>query len=131
MTLTYEDVIQQTENMVNDQEGQKLARRHGLQILNVTWEATARFKGSAVGPNISDMTLQVQRQVPGTGRYELSCLPVIRYPNFSDLSADIAPDHLFVLVGNQKGSTLEKITLRQFLGDLRPSLHDPQSWKGQ
>jgi hypothetical protein len=131
MTQTYADVVRQTESMVSDQESQQLARRHGLQILNLTWEDTARFKGSAVGPNISDMTIQVQRQVPGTDRYELTCMPVIRYPNFSDLSADIAPDHFFVLVGNENGLPLEKITLRQLLGDLRRYLHDARSWKGE
>jgi hypothetical protein len=130
MTQTYEDVIRQTENMVQDQESQQIARQHGMQILNLTWEDTARFKGSAVGPNISDMTIQVQRLVSGTDRYELTCMPVIRYPNFTDLSADIAPDNFYVLVGNEKGLPLEKITLRQLLGDLRHHLHDPCSWKG-
>src|ERR1700680_3905690 len=109
--------------MVNARDSQKLARRHALQILNLTWEDTARYKGSAVGPNISDMTIQVQRPVPGGDRYELTCMPVIRYPNFSDLSADIVPEHFFVLVGNEKGSPLEKVTLRQFLSDLRRYLH--------
>jgi hypothetical protein len=131
MPQSYEDVIRQTESMVHDRNSQQLARRHGLQILNVTWEDTGRFKGSAVGPNISDMTIQVQRQAPGTGRYELTCMPVIRYPNFADLSADIAPDHFHVLVGNEKGRPLEKITLRQLLGDLRRFLHDPRSWEGE
>jgi len=131
MTETYEDVIRLTESMVSDQESQQLARKHGLQILNVTWEDTARFKDSAVGPNISDMTIQVQRLVAGTDRYELTCMPVIRYPNFADLSADIAPDHFFVLVGNEQGQPLKKLNLRQLLGDLRRHLHDPNSWKGK
>jgi hypothetical protein len=62
-------VIRLTEGMVSDQEAQRLAREYGLRILNLTWEDTARFKGSAVGPNISDMTIQIQRAVPGTDRY--------------------------------------------------------------
>ena len=103
MSQSYEDVIRQTEGMVHDRDSQQLARRHGLHILNVTWEDTGRYKGSAVGPNISDMTIQVQRQAPGSDRYELTCMPVIRYPNFADLSADISPDHFHVLVGNEKG----------------------------
>jgi hypothetical protein len=131
MTQTYEDVIHQTEHMVQDRESQQIARRHRLQILNVTWEDTARYKDSAVGPNISDMTIQVQRPVPGTDHYQLTCMPVIRYPNFADFSADIAPDHFYVLVGNEKGQPLEKITLRQLLSDLRRYLHDPRSWKGK
>ena len=124
MTETYADVIRLTEGMVGDQEGQQLARKHGLQILNVTWEDTARFKGSAVGPNISDMTIQVQRAVPGTDRYELTCTPILRYPNFADLSADISPDRFYVLVGKERGCPLEKITLRQLLGDARPQVQD-------
>lgn len=62
MSDNYEDVIRLTESMVNDKESQKLARDHGLQILNITWEDTGRYKGSAVGPNITDMTIQVQRR---------------------------------------------------------------------
>ena len=130
MAETYEDVIRLTENMVRDAESQKLARSQGLQILNVTWEDTGRFKGSAVGPNISDMTIQVQRRLPGSDRFDLTCMPVIRYPNFSDITGDISPDKFFVLIGNEKGHPLEKISLRQLLGNLRSYLHNPQSWKG-
>src|SRR5262245_40430178 len=119
MIETYEDVIRRTESVVSDRHSQELAQQHGLQIVNVTWEDTARFKGSAVGPNISDMTIQVQRLVAGTDHYELTCMPVIRYPNFADLSADIAPDHFFLLVGNEQGQPPEKVSLRQLLGDLR------------
>jgi hypothetical protein len=76
------------------------------------------------------MTIQVQHQIPGREDYELSCMPVIRYPNFSDISGDISPDEFFLLVGNEKGQPLEKITLRELLGNLKPCLHDPNSWKG-
>ncbi len=107
-----------------------MAQKHGLHVLDVTWEDTARFDFSAVGPNISDMTIQVQHQIPGREDYELSCMPVIRYPNFSDISGDISPDEFFLLVGNEKGQPLEKITLRELLGNLRTYLHDPDSWKG-
>jgi hypothetical protein len=130
MPQTYEDVIRLTENMVNDKKSQQLARDQGLQVLNVTWEDTGRFKDSAVGPNISDMTIQVQRRLPGSDRFDLTCMPVIRYPNFSDITGDISPDKFFVLVGNEKGQPLEKISLRQLLGIPRSYLHDPQSWKG-
>jgi hypothetical protein len=48
-----------------------------LQILNLTWEDTARFKGSAVGPNISDMTIQVRDMLilPRVPRVAPSALP--------------------------------------------------------
>jgi hypothetical protein len=130
MPNTYEDVIRQTENMVHDRNSQQFAHSQGLQILNVTWEDTGRYKGSAVGPNISDMTIQVQRRLPDADRFELTCMPVIRYPNFSDISADISADQFFVLVGNEKGRPLEKISLRQLLSNPRNYLHERQSWKG-
>ena len=127
---SYSLVIKKTTDMVRDKAVQRLAEEHGLHVLDVTWEDTARFDFSAVGPNISDMTIQVQHQIPGREDYGLSCMPVIRYPNFSDISGDIYPDEFFLLVGNEKGQPLETITLRELLGNLRSYLHDPNSWKG-
>jgi hypothetical protein len=129
-TGTYSDVIKKTTGMVGSKEVRRLAKQHGLHVLDVTWEDSARFDSSAVGPNISDMTIQVQHQLPGRDDYELSCMPVIRYPNFTDLSGDISLDQFFLLVGNEKGQTLEKITLRELLGNLRSYLHDAKCWKG-
>lgn len=123
--------IQRTARMVKDRSVQKLATEYGLQVLDLTWEDTGRFKGSAVGPNISDMTIQVQHQPPGTDRWELTCMPVIRPPNFSDITGDISPDLFFVLVGNEDGQRLQKISLRELLNDLRKHLSRPDSWKGE
>ncbi|MDQ7824884.1 MAG: hypothetical protein RDV48_18945 [Candidatus Eremiobacteraeota bacterium] len=127
----YQSVIQQCASMVGNGEAQKLAQRHGLQILNVTWEDTGRYKGSSVGPNISDMTIQVQQQDPSTQQYQLTCMPVIRYPNFEDKSGDISPDSFYLLVGNQKGLPLKKVTLSNFLKNIRQYLTDSKSWKGK
>ena len=126
----YHEVIQKTAVMVSDGNAQALAQKHGLQILNVTWEDTGRYKGSSVGPNISDMTIQVQQQDPVTRRYNLSCMPVIRYPNFEDLSADISPDKFYIIVGNEKGKSLKKITLKDYLQNVRKYMSVPGSWKG-
>ena len=126
----YSQVIKKTVDMVHDKAIQRLAEKHGLRVLNVTWEDTGRFDFSSVGPNISDMTIQVQHRIPGREDFELSCMPVIRYPNFADVSGDISPDEFFLLVGNEKGQPLDKITLRELLGNLRTYLHDTQSWKG-
>lgn len=123
--------IQRTARMVKDRSVQNLAAEHGLQVLDLTWEDTGRFKGSAVGPNISDMTIQVQHQPPGTDRWELTCMPVIRPPNFADITGDISPDLFFVLVGNENGQRLQKISLRELLHDLRRHLSRPDSWKGE
>jgi hypothetical protein len=127
----YAEVIAKTTGMVRDEAVQGLAQQNGLHVLDVTWEDTARFDNSAVGPNISDMTIQVQHKLANSDEYELSCMPVIRYPNFSDLSGDISPDEFFLLVGNEKEQPLEKITLRELLGNLRAYLADASSWKGE
>lgn len=127
----YIEAIQRTEAMTFDETAIRLAAAHGLDIINVAWEDTGRYKGSSVGPNISDVTIQVMYQQGGREDYQLSLMPVIRYPNFSDLSADIAPDQFFLLVGNEKGQALHKISLRQFLENPRQYLHDPSSWPGR
>jgi hypothetical protein len=121
----YSEVISETASMVSDGSAQKMARSHGLQILNVTWEDTGRYKGSAVGPNISDMTLQIQQD------NQVTCLPVIRFPNFEDKSADLRLENFNILVGNEKGRSLRKIPLRDYLENFRGNLHDPNSWKGE
>ncbi len=126
----YRRVVEQTAAMVSNPEARQMARRHGLDILNVTWEDTGRYKGSAVGPNISDMTIQVQLMDPRTEQCRLYCMPVIRFPNFSDRSADLSPDKFQLLVGNEQGSPLRRVTLREYLGNVRSYLAAPGSWKG-
>ena len=84
----YRDCIESSAAMVANGTARKLAKKQGLNILNVTWEDTGRFKGSCVGPNISDMTIQVEHEG------KLTCMPVIRFPNFSDKSADLKLDAL-------------------------------------
>jgi hypothetical protein len=57
-------------------------------------------------------------------------MPVIRYPNFSDLTADIPLTDFFVMVGNERGEALHKVSLREYLGNFRLYLHDADSWSG-
>lgn len=127
----YRQVINKTVAMVSDSQARERVQKFGLDILNLTWEDTGRYKGSSVGPNISDMTIQVQQQDPQTGQYELSVMPVIRYPNFSDKSVDVRLDQFFLLVGNEKGQRLQRVSLQDILGDLRRYLSKPDSWKGR
>jgi len=129
--LDYLRAIERTAEMVWDDQAQELAATYGLHIVNVTWEDTGRYYGSAVGPNISDATIQVQHRDPETGEYLLTLMPVIRYPNFTDQTADISLDRFFLLVGNERGRDLEKISLREYLGDFRAYLTDPGSWMGR
>ena len=127
----YLNAIDNTAAMVWDSEAQLLAAVCGLDIVNVAWEDTGRYYGSSVGPNISDVTIQVQHKNPYTGEYDLTLMPVIRYPNFTDLTADISPDDFYVLVGNEKGEQLEKISLTEYLRNFRTYLTDPDSWGGR
>lgn len=129
--LAYKEVVDKTVGMISDSTAQSLAQQMGLNILSVTWEDTGRYQNSAVGPNISDMTIQVQQHNPITDEYLLSLMPVIRHPNFTDESADISLDRFFLLVGNESGQSLEKVSLREFLGNLRQYLHTPDSWTGR
>ncbi len=126
----YRQVIERTRSMIANPEAQRLAQQYGLNILDVTWEDTGRYHNSAVGPNISDMTIQIQQFNPRNRAYELSLMPVIRFPNFSDRTADIPLDRFFILVGNEKGNPLERVSLKQYLEDFRNYLHTPRSWAG-
>jgi hypothetical protein len=126
----YLEAIRKTAAMVMDTDAQRLAENYGLHILNVTWEDTGRYYNSAVGPNISDVTIQVQHPDPYTGNQDLALMPVIRYPNFSDLSADISPDRFYLLVGNEVGKPLVSVSLSDYLGHLRRYLSYSGSWAG-
>ena len=63
-------------------------KRRGLDVVNVMWEDTGRAEGSALGPNISDFTLQV-RQRQENGQWLSGLMPVIRFPNFTDRTGDV------------------------------------------
>lgn len=126
----YQQVVQDTADMVADQSIWNLVQRYGLQVMNITWEDTGRYQNSTVGPNISDMTIQVQQEDPITGDLSMSLMPVIRYPNFTDQTADLPIDQFQLLVGNQQGEDLEAVPLRDVLDNLRDYLTEPDSWDG-
>lgn len=127
----YVKTIHSTASMVRSNQSQSLAQRLGLNILNVTWEDTGRFKSSSVGPNISDMTIQVGVEDPATRRFNVTCMPVIRFPNFSDKTCDIDPRDFTLLVGNEKSRGLKRISLHDFLQDPTNYLSKPGSWLGK
>lgn len=126
--LEYQKAIHKTMAMVRDPAALQLAKSFGLQVLNLTWEDTGRYKNSAVGPNISDMTLQVAVEDPRTHKLKVSLMPVIRYPNFSDKTADLDPRDFTLLVGNEKGKELKRISLYQLLENPTAYLTHPKSW---
>jgi len=128
--MAYLNAIQRTSDMATDPEAARLAQERGLNVLNLTWEDTGRYKGSSVGPNISDMTIQVGYG-PGEKTSSVKCMPVIRYPNFSDKTCDIDPSDFTVLVGNEKGQALKRVSLKEFLTDPSQFLTKPGSWLGK
>ncbi len=127
----YAQVIDRTKSMIRDPEAQRLATEKGLQIMDITWEDTGRYNNSTVGPNISDMTIQVEHRDPRTGQSQLHLMPVIRHPNFSDRTADIPLQNLTLLTGNEKGISLQPAPLADILENLRTYLTNPDSWTGR
>jgi hypothetical protein len=125
----YDTVVNRVAEMVWDGDVWDMASECGLDIVNVTWEDTGRYYGSCWGPNISDMTIQVHHG--DADNPTLTCMPVIRHPNFHDLSADIDPDHFFLLTGNEYGEELEPVSLTEYVDHLKYYLNDPWSWPGR
>ncbi len=128
----YRKAVQKTATMTNDRDAQRIAQHFGLNILNLTWEDTGRFYGSSVGPNISDMTIQVATRPKAGGPMQVTAMPVIRHPNFSDKTSDIDPRDFTLLVGNQKPGSgtpnLRRISLYDFLENPTPFLTNAKSW---
>lgn len=123
----YEQAIINAASMTRDARTIGLVSKYGLNIMNITWEDTGRYKGSSVGPNISDMSIQVGLKNK-EGKYDLTLMPVIRYDNFTDKTADVDPMQFTLLVGNEKGADLKRISLREFLEDPTKYLHNAKSW---
>jgi hypothetical protein len=128
--VSFREVINKVVMMPANSDLQNRAwNQHKLNVLNVMWEDTGRSLGSSLGPNISDLTLQVHEKTPRGARTHL--LPVIRHPNFTDKTADIAADKLWVKVGNQgaDGDTTA-VKLTDVLANLREYMSEPDSLKG-
>jgi hypothetical protein len=114
---TYRSIVMSVADMVNDGRIQELVERRGLNLLNVMWEDTGRWEGSSVGPNISDVTIEVQME-DQKGRLQTALMPVIRFPNFTDVTGDVKMDKIRIPIGNHaKGGKLEVITLTELLRD--------------
>lgn len=122
----FNQTITRVEGMVHDQQMNRLAQKHGLSLVNVTWEDTGRSKGSSVGPNISDMTIGV-RDAQGL----LHPMPVLRFDNFNDKTADLKTSDFFLLTGNERDKELRPTSLKDLLSDTREYLHNPRSWAGK
>lgn len=112
---SHREVVTSVAKMVTDARARRLAGARELSILNVLWEDTGRYLGSSVGPNISDVTIEVETE-GSDGSKSTHLMPVIRFPNFTDKTGDVDIDEFFVRVGNQReGAGLRTVSLRQLL----------------
>lgn len=126
---SFRDVIEKVVAMPGDSDLQQRCARLGLEVMNVMWEDTGRYEGSSVGPNISDLTLQVRERVGENVRTSL--LPVIRHPNFSDKTADVKAEQLWVRIGNERaGATRRAVRLTEVLEHLGEYLSASSTLKG-
>jgi hypothetical protein len=98
--------------------------------VNVAWEDTARAEGSALGPNISDLTLQARYRDAG-GAVQTALMPVIRFPNFLDRTGDVPRNKLFVRTGNhRKSGKLSTVLLADVLRNVRSVMSRPSTLEG-
>lgn len=100
------------QSIISDPVTNDLLNAYGLKSHKVTWEDTGRNKGSCWGPNISDMTLALE-----TGD---KLMPVIRKPNFTDITHDIPIEDFKVRVGNEKKDSENKvISFKEYIKNLK------------
>ncbi|MDC3958071.1 hypothetical protein [Polyangium jinanense] len=130
--VDYPSVVARVESMIRDRNVMAGAQRRGLSVMNVMWEDTGRAQGSSVGPNISDLTLQVRFHDESGSYFKTALMPVIRFPNFTDRTGDIPADRFFVRVGNQKAGSqsIESVPLKDVLKDIRAFASVPSSILG-
>lgn len=99
-----------TESLVSNLGNQKtvsLLQSYGLTATKIAWEDSARTKNSCFGPNISDMTLVTSNN---------NLMPVIRKPNFADVTYDV-PIESFKLLSDEGKVVSLKTFLESFEGD--------------
>ncbi len=114
---SYERVVRSVANMVDSDRASSLAAAFKLQLLNVLWEDTGRWEGSSVGPNISDVTIEVEGYRNGKA-HRTYLMPVMRHDNFTDKTADVKIDKIMIPVGNQtKDGGLQLISLKELLAN--------------
>jgi len=124
----YPTTVQKVVGMVEDPEVTAGAERRGLSVVNVMWEDTGRAQGSSLGPNISDLTLQVRYKQAGDDHETTALMPVIRFPNFSDRTGDVPASKFFVRAGNHKNKKgLSTVPLTDVLRDIKKYASRPWS----
>src|SRR5262245_32592518 len=71
----YAAMVRRVAGMPSNARMQERAARHGLNLLDVLWEDTGRWLGSSVGPNISDVTIEVEMK--GRKHATTALMPVL------------------------------------------------------
>lgn len=94
--------------IATDQAIKRRAAQYDLDVLPVSWDDTGRDEGSCWGKNNSDVTLKPMK--PEGGR-----CPIIRRPNFADLSCDVAPDSWNLTVQSRDGGEATRVTPQEYL----------------
>jgi len=79
-------------SIVNDSGSDELFKQAGLTSTLVSWDDSGRDKNACVGRNISDVTL---------GLEDGSLMPIIRKPNFTDVTCDVPLDTFKLLAGGK------------------------------
>jgi hypothetical protein len=125
----YARVVEKVAQMPSDGDLLRRVRQRSLALINVMWEDTGRAEGSSLGPNISDLTLQVRRK-DEQGQYQNAIMPVIRFPNFTDRTGDVPADRFFIRVGNEHGGGLRSVPLTDVLRNLKAFASHPESILG-
>lgn len=106
-----QQIDQLVSNIISDISTRDLLHANGLKAYFVTQEDTGRYKDSCWGPNISDMTLILK---DGS-----RLMPVIRKPNFSDITHDVPIESFRLRVGNEKeGARNDIISLKDYISNL-------------
>ena len=131
----YAEVVDKVVNMATNGDLQRRVGQRKMSVVNVAWEDTGRSQGSALGPNISDLTLQVRHR-DDNGQFLSSVMPVIRFPNFVDRTGDVPADRFFVRVGNDRAKpagtepTLRSVPLTDVLRNIKAFASRPDSILG-
>lgn len=95
-------------NLSSNAKARDMANTYGLNVVSVAWEDMGRTKDSCWGPCINDMTLCVGE----------TNQPMIRRPNFTDLTCDVPIDKFSCLVGNECNQPLKNVSFKEYLSNL-------------
>jgi hypothetical protein len=125
----YERVVKNVAGMVDSERAYTLAAAYKLNLINVLWEDTGRWEGSSVGPNISDVTIEVEGYRNGRA-HRTYLMPVMRHDNFTDKTADVKIDKIMIPVGNQlKDGEFQLVSLKELLANPAQYMSKPDKGK--